>query len=88
MGDISITINGIKNKLTCKEWKYFNENYTFDYMVSNKAPFNYIDLTFTKGHYKIKNIEMYAILLLIKSVNKTIKASIKPARDIILPSLR
>ncbi len=61
MGDISITINGIKNKLTCKEWKYFNENYTFDYMVSNKAPFNYINLTFTKGHYKIKNIEMYAI---------------------------
>lgn len=60
-GDTSIRIKGIKNKLTCKDWKYFNNNYTFDYTISHKEPFNYIDLTFTKGHYKIKSIEIYTI---------------------------
>lgn len=61
VGDTSIKINGIKNKLTCKQWKYFNNNYTFDYTISKKENFNYIDLTFTKGHYKIKSIELYTI---------------------------
>lgn len=60
-GDTSITINNVKNKLTCKQWKYFNNNYTFDYTISKKEPFNFVDLTFTKGHYKIKSIEIYAI---------------------------
>lgn len=60
-GDTSITINDIKNKLTCKQWKYFNNNYTFDYTISKKDSFDYIELKFTKGHYKIKNIEVYAI---------------------------
>lgn len=60
-GDTSITINGIKNKLTCKEWKYFNKNYTFDYTISQTETFDFVDLSFTKGHYRINDIEIYTL---------------------------
>ena len=31
--DTYIIINGNMNKLTCKSWKYHNQNYTFDYLI-------------------------------------------------------
>ena len=33
-GDVSISINGVTNKLTCKGWKYHNKNYSFSYVIS------------------------------------------------------
>ena len=55
-GDTTITVNGIKNKLTCKSWKYFNSNYTFDYTLNGD-----LDIEFSKGVHYIKKAELYSI---------------------------
>ena len=55
-GDTYITVNGIKNKLTCSSWKYFNNNYTFDYTLDGD-----LNIKFSKGIHYIKKIELYSI---------------------------
>lgn len=60
IGDTYININGIKNKLTCSEWKYHNQNYDFDYVISDKNLKN-LSLTFSKGEFDISNIELYSL---------------------------
>ncbi|MGN0992990.1 MAG: YfhO family protein [Bacilli bacterium] len=55
-GDTSISINGIKNKLTCKGWKYHNKNYSFSYVVS---PSEDLDIEISKGKYVISNVNVY-----------------------------
>ena len=59
-GDIYITINGNKNKLTCKEWKYHNQNYVFDYVIADKN-LEKLNISFKEGTYKIKDIEVYSL---------------------------
>lgn len=59
-GDIYILINGNKNKLTCKEWKYHNQNYTFDYVIADKN-LEKLNIIFKKGTYKIKDIEVFSL---------------------------
>lgn len=58
-GDVFIKINGIKNKLTCKDWKYYNKNNKFEYVI----PINYknskLNIKLSKGNYKIKNVKVY-----------------------------
>ncbi len=56
-GDVSITINNVKNKLTCSDWKYHNKNYQFKYVISLNN--NKINIKITKGKYKINNVKMY-----------------------------
>lgn len=69
-GDLSIIINGQANKLTCKEWKYYNENKNFNYVVLNDDK---LDIKFDKGIYNIKNINIYKLDFdLIKDINKKI----------------
>lgn len=58
IGDTSISVNGVINKLTCKSWKYFNSNYTFDYTLSDIQDFN---IEFSKGVHYIKKIELYSL---------------------------
>lgn len=58
-GDVSITINNVKNKLTCKEWRYHNKNYTFEYVISSNEEIKNLQIEFTKGTYFITNIEVY-----------------------------
>lgn len=53
--DQSITINGIKNKLTCKEWKYHNKNKVFHYVLVSP---NKLEITFEPGKYKLKDINI------------------------------
>lgn len=60
-GDTAITINGIKNKLTCKEWKYYNHNRTFDYTLSSPNGIKTLDIKFAKGKYTINEIQAYTI---------------------------
>ncbi len=60
VGDTSITINGIKNKLTCEGWKYQNNNYTFEYILSDKN-LDTLDIVFSKGEFLITNLEFYVI---------------------------
>ena len=71
--DQSITINGIKNKLTCRDWKYHNRNYTFHYvLVSPKE----LKVTFTEGKYKLTDI---SIIMIDKDVLLTAKDDITAA---------
>ncbi len=56
--DLMITINNIKNKLTNKNWKYYNENEQFNYVISNGE---YLEIKFTPGTYKISQIETFII---------------------------
>lgn len=56
--DTSITIDGAKNKLTCSSWKYHNQNFVFDYTLSNKGGEKY-EIEFTPGTYRVSDIETY-----------------------------
>ena len=58
--DQSITINGIKNKLTKKDWKYYNGNHVFDYVL-NYQELNKLNITFSKGEFNLSDLEIYAL---------------------------
>lgn len=60
-GDLSITINGVKNKLTCKEWYYYNHNTTFEYVIQSQEDLNKLDILVTAGKYNISNIHIYTM---------------------------
>ncbi len=56
--DLSITINNNKNTLTCKNWKYYNDNKIFNYILTEN---NNLQIKFTKGKYKIHKIKLYTL---------------------------
>ena len=56
VGDTSITINGVSNKLTCKGWKYHNKNYDFTYVIS---PSDELRINIVKGKYVISDVKLY-----------------------------
>lgn len=60
-GDTNINVNGINNKLTCKMWKYFNGNYTFDYTLSSTKRFRYLNITFSKGVHYIDSVDLKSV---------------------------
>ena len=60
-GDTAITINGVKNKLTCREWKYYNHNQTFDYTISNPKGLKNFEIKFSPGEYTINAIQIYTL---------------------------
>ena len=60
-GDVAITINDITNKLTCGSWKYYNNNETFDFVLSSNQPINILEILFTTGTYDISDLEIYQI---------------------------
>lgn len=69
----NITINGITNALSCSNWKYHNNNFTFEYVLSSNSKFNSFDISFTEGNFDISNIELYAInYSALRSINKRI----------------
>lgn len=59
-GDTSITIDGVKNKLTCRSWKYHNQNYDFAYTLPNENR-SELKITFEKGAFRLSDIEIYAL---------------------------
>lgn len=61
--DIYIDINGTTNLLTQSDWKYRNENYTFDYMFVASQETDNLDFTFSKGNYSIDGLTIYTIPL-------------------------
>lgn len=68
--DLNITINETQNKLTNKNWKYFNNNITFHYTVENT---NILDIKISKGNYQLNKFNTYIIDYdTIKDVNKNI----------------
>ena len=61
IGDTSVTINNVKNTLSCKDWTYHNNNYTFEYVISSNYEVNELDIKFSKGKYVISNINVYSL---------------------------
>lgn len=59
--DVSLTINGVKNKLTNPNWKYNNKNYDFTYVISSYDPIERLDMIFTKGFYSISDIRIFTL---------------------------
>ena len=60
-GDSRITINGVSNTLTCKQWIYKNNNKVFNYVISSNKDLNKLEILFDKGIYKIKNLKTYGL---------------------------
>ena len=56
--DISITINGVKNKLTAKNAMYYNGNTKFDFVIPMED-ITELQIEITKGKYDIRNLKMY-----------------------------
>lgn len=57
--DVSIVINGIRNKLTAKSHLYYNDNTTFTYVMKLSADQEKIKVTFGAGTYQICNLKSY-----------------------------
>lgn len=69
----SITINGVTNDLSCDNWKYHNQNYTFEYVISQNETIDTLDISFTKGFFELSNLEVYTIdYNKIKTINNNI----------------
>lgn len=60
-GDLEITINEIKNVLSCNGWKYHNKNTTFNYVLSSNDVINELNVVFSKGNYVISDLKIYVI---------------------------
>ena len=61
--DISIVINGIRNRLSGSEASYPNNNTTFTYQISANEDLDALEVTFSPGDYQIKNITAYTLPL-------------------------
>lgn len=57
---VSITVNGIKNKLSRNNSPYYNQNTHFTYLLSGEN-INKLTISLSKGHYDIKNIKTYSL---------------------------
>lgn len=60
-GDISITVNGVRNKLTDPKWKYQNDNNFFQYTLSADEPIQTLTIRFSAGNYVISDCKMYTL---------------------------
>ena len=58
VADTYIQINDVKNVLTCKSWKYHNQNYSFAYVL--KPALEY-DIKVGKGSYQIRDLNIYTL---------------------------
>ncbi|MEG1851032.1 MAG: YfhO family protein [Bacilli bacterium] len=55
--EAEIRINDISNKLTCKQWKYHNNNFNFKYVLSSNM--SSLNIKIKKGLYVVDNINSY-----------------------------
>lgn len=58
-GDTYIEINGVKNKLTCKEGIYHNKNNKFQYVLPVIEENPKLKIVIGQGKYKIENVKIY-----------------------------
>ena len=49
--DSYITVNGVSNKLTCRSWKYHNNNYDFEYSLNSDT----LEITFSEGKFELSD---------------------------------
>lgn len=57
--DVSIWLEGIRNKLTAKQHIYYNENETFTYAVRLKEGQKNVKISFGAGNYGISHVKSY-----------------------------
>lgn len=57
--DVFISINGIKNKLTAPDWKYYNHNQHFTYLLSDVT--DKLEITLSAGIYRIEQIQCFTM---------------------------
>lgn len=57
--EVTIDINGTRNKLSGKNAPYPNHNHRFTYILSSARGLNQLNITFSKGTYSISNISAY-----------------------------
>ena len=86
-GDTSITINNVKNTLSCDTWIYPNSNNNFKYVVNGN-----LNIEFSKGKYVISNINTYIldyneILKYKENISEFIIDKEKTKGDIILGNI-
>lgn len=59
-GDAIITINNVSNLLSYN-WRYYNNNEEFNYVISSNNEIDKLELEFSNGIYDIVDIEIYQI---------------------------
>lgn len=59
-GDSKITINGVSNILTCKDWMYKNRNNNFHFYIAEDN-LKKLNINFNKGEYNIEDINIYKL---------------------------
>lgn len=94
--DARLTINGIRNTLTHPDWKYYNNNTLFTYVLAPKQgeSLDRLKLTFTAGDFTVTRLHAYELplpteaadcdaLLIDKAASKgdVIKGSITASND-------
>lgn len=57
--DTSITINGIRNKLSAQNAAYPNQNKHFRYIISQNDPIDKLTIKLSKGRYDLSKIKVY-----------------------------
>lgn len=57
--EVTIDINGTRNKLSGKNAPYPNNNHCFTYFLSDAGGLTELNITFSKGTYAISNIHAY-----------------------------
>lgn len=58
--DVKIWVNGVANKLTAADWKYYNENSSFEYVITPKgSDGDLLSFTFPDKDYTISNVELW-----------------------------
>ncbi len=80
--DISITINGVKNKLTAKNAMYYNANTKFDFVISMKDTTE-LRIEITKGKYDIRNLKMYTSKMIYSKYEEVDALKINEGKGII-----
>ena len=81
---VSITINGIKNKLSRSNSPYYNQHTHFTYLLSGEN-INKLTISLSKGHYDITNVRTYSLNKnTIKNRNQEVDhLKIKKGKDIL-----
>ncbi|MGI6094029.1 MAG: YfhO family protein [Lachnospiraceae bacterium] len=57
--DVSVDVNGVRNKLSAADHIYYNDNRQFTYAVLPEEGKNVLELSFGKGDYEISELECF-----------------------------
>lgn len=85
---VSITINGIKNKLSRSNSPYYNQHTHFTYLLSGEN-IKTLSISLSKGHYDLKNIKTYSLNKeVIENRNKEVDSlNIQKGKDVLKGSI-